>query len=769
MASIGFRQETIRMDTKGQEELLDVVLNAMNDVMYLQDKDYNIVLMNQAGHKFFALTENDLAETKCFRLFGLNKPCLNCPCSEAKKTKKAIRKTFFHTEAQRWMDINVTPSLDAGGEIKNVLVVFRDVSHEKKYQHITDSYGAEMRVLVNRMPLGCVVWDKEFKVVHWNHAAEEIFGFTEEEAIGRHPYEMIVPPEMIPKTDEVKANLLKGDEMAHRQGKNIRKDGREIFCDWTNTPLRDAEGRTRGVLSVVQDVTERMLTEQALKESEAKFRDLFHKHAAVKLLIETQSGQIVDANEAAAEFYGWSVEQLKKMRIDEIRTLSQEEVLSEMKKAANQKRIHFEFKHRLADGSQKDVAVFRSRIAIDGTDFTHSIVQDISEYKKLEAQLLQAQKMESVGRLAGGVAHDINNMLGVMMGHATIALAKLDETDPLYATFSEINNAGQRSAEVTKKLLAFARKQTIAPKVLDLNDALQGMLSMLQRLLGEDIDLVWMPKANLEPVKIDPSQLDQLLMNLCVNARDAIDGIGKLTIETGSVTFDEAYCDKYTGFTPGDFNMLAVSDNGCGIEAETLDNIFEPFFSTKEVGKGTGLGLATVYGIVRQNNGFINVYSEPGQGTTFKIYLPQHKVEVRKKDKADAPRSSRGEGQKILIVEDDSALRFISEKMLSENNYRVFSVGTPREALQVAKEHEGDIDLLITDIVMPEMNGKQLAEAIREMDPEIKILYMSGYTANVISHHGVLEEGVNFIQKPITFNGLAAKVADVLSERQQTS
>ena len=753
------------MNTEGQIELLNAVINSMNDVLYLQDKDHNIVLMNQAGYKYFNLLNNNPTGAKCFNLFGLEKPCLNCPCIEARKTKKEVRKSFFHTEAQLWLDINVTPSLDANGEINNVLVRFRDVSHEKRYQNITNSYGDDMRLLVNRMPLGCIVWDKDFKVVHWNTAAEKIFGFTEKEAVGKHPYEMIVPKEMVPTTDEIKANLLKGDETAHRHGKNITKDGRVIFCDWTNTPLRDADGQTRGVLSVVQDVTERMLTEQALRDSEAKFRDLFHKHSAVKLLFEPHSGQIVDANEAAAQFYGWSIEQLKQMRIDEINVLSPEEMLSEMEKAANQKRIHFEFIHRLADGTQKDVAVFRSKITIDGKELLHSIIQDISEYKKLEAQLLQSQKMESIGRLAGGVAHDINNMLSVMMGHATVALSKLDDTDPLYATFSEINSAGQRSAEITKKLLAFARKQAVVPKVLNLNDALHGMLSMLQRLLGEDIDLLWKPKANLKPIKIDPSQLDQILMNLCVNARDAINGVGKLTIETGKASFDENYCAKHAGFSPGDFNLLAVSDNGSGMDTKTLANIFEPFFSTKDVGKGTGLGLATVYGIVKQNNGFINVYSEPGHGTTFRLYFPQHKSEVKKNSKISIDQPSQGEGQKILVVEDDAALRIVSEKMLSQNNYHVISVSSPLEALQVVEEHNGDIDLLLTDIVMPEMNGKQLADAIHEKHPGIKVIYMSGYTSNVISHHGVLEEGVNFLQKPITLSELTDKVDEVLNRQ----
>ncbi len=259
--------------------------------------------------------------------------------------------------------------------------------------------------------------------------------------------------------------------------------------------------------------------------------------------------------------------------------------------------------------------------------------EDITEKLSLESQLRQAQKMESVGRLAGGVAHDFNNMLGVIIGHTELALEQMDPAQPLFTSMQEIRKAALRSADLTRQLLAFARKQTVAPKVLDLNETVEGMLKMLRRLIGEDIDLVWLPDSDLWPVKMDPSQIDQILANLCVNARDAIEGVGKITIETHKVTFDEAYCADHSGFIPGDFVMLAVSDDGQGMDKETLDKIFEPFFTTKGIGKGTGLGLATVYGIVKQNNGFINVYSEPGQGTTFKIYLPRHAAETEQMER----------------------------------------------------------------------------------------------------------------------------------------
>jgi len=389
-------------------------------------------------------------------------------------------------------------------------------------------------------------------------------------------------------------------------------------------------------------------------------------------------------------------------------------------------------------------------------------MQDITDRVRLEAQLLQAQKMESVGRLAGGVAHDYNNMLSVIIGYAEMALDKVPAGTPLHEDLREILNAGKRSAEITRQLLAFARKQTVNPRVLDLNATVEGMLKMLRRLLGEDLDLTWQPAAGLWPVKIDPTQVDQILANLCVNARDAIKGVGKVTLETGNVTFDENYCADHAGFTPGDFVLLAVSDNGRGMDSETLDMIFEPFFTTKEPGRGTGLGLATVYGIVKQNNGFINAYSEPGAGTTFKIYLPRHAdgIAERKKDRAPAP--GMGRGETILLVEDEPTILQMSRTMLERLGYRVLAANTAAAAMALAEENAGSIDLLITDVVMPEMNGRELAGRLEAFCPNLRVLFMSGYTANVIARHGVLDKGLFFIQKPFSREQLAANVRLVL-------
>jgi PAS domain S-box-containing protein len=433
-----------------------------------------------------------------------------------------------------------------------------------------------------------------------------------------------------------------------------------------------------------------------------------------------------------------------------------------------------EYTLQFEDGTQVDAeingAVVRDR---DGKAVGMVyVVRNISDRKvaekdkaDLQAQLVQAQKMEAVGRLAGGVAHDFNNMLGAILGYTELALNKAGLSNPLSKYLQQIHKAAERSADLTRQLLTFARKQTVTPKVLDLNETVEGMLTLLRRIIGENIDLVWLPGSDLWPVKIDHSQFDQILTNLCVNARDAITGVGRLTIETDGQTFDEAYCRDHAGVVPGDFVLLAVSDNGCGMDKKTMDNLFEPFFTTKEQGKGTGLGLASVYGAVKQNNGFINVYSEPGLGTTFNIYLPRHVDNLVQTTEERLLQSAERGSETVLLVEDEPMILELTTTMLEQLGYTVLAAPLPGEAIRLAGEHTGHIDLLMTDVIMPEMNGHDLAQNLLSIYPAMKRLFMSGYTADVIAHHGVLDKGVHFIQKPFTLNDLSARIREVLDFR----
>lgn len=423
--------------------------------------------------------------------------------------------------------------------------------------------------------------------------------------------------------------------------------------------------------------------------------------------------------------------------------------------------------HRHKNGDQIPVEIVTTHVSFSGKEYACGFARDIrarkqadAEKAKLQDQLAHAQKMESVGRLAGGVAHDYNNMLGVILAHAEMALETVDPDNPLHEVLLTIQSAAQRSADLTRQLLTFARRQTVAPKLLNLNETIAGMLNMVRRMVGENIHLEWNPGTGLWLVFIDAVQIDQILANLCVNARDAIRDVGTIVIKTGTravATTDTALAE------PGDYVWMAVRDDGGGMSEATKARAFEPFFTTKEIGKGTGLGLATVYGIVEQNGGFIELQSQLGEGTTVVIYLPRHIGKTA--DLTAHPKSDTVGGQEtVLLVEDEPYLADVVSRMLKRQGYNVMSANTPREALRLAAEQPGAIDLLITDVVMPEMNGRDLAARVLATCPRAKRLFMSGYTAELIAHQGVLDEGVAFIQKPFTANELAAKVRQALGD-----
>jgi PAS domain S-box-containing protein len=384
------------------------------------------------------------------------------------------------------------------------------------------------------------------------------------------------------------------------------------------------------------------------------------------------------------------------------------------------------------------------------------------EKAELEDRLHQAQKMESIGRLAGGIAHDFNNMLGVILGHAELALLRAPEGEPLHDDLQEIRRAATRSADLTRQLLAFARRQTIAPTVLDLNEALSRMHRLLDRLIGDHVRLVFEPGARLWSVKVDPSQVDQIVANLCVNARDAVGRAGTITIGTGNAVLDDADCAGQPDASPGEYVRLSVRDDGAGMAPDTLAHLFEPFFTTKKAGEGTGLGLATVYGAVRQNGGFISVESTPGAGSTFTIYLPKHGEDAAMPAAGGEPVAIPRGQETILLVEDEPAMLRVVRAVLERQGYTVLGAGGPDEALQLARERRDRIDLLITDVVMPGTNGRDLARAMAVECPDLRVLFMSGYTADVIGPSGVLDDGVHFIQKPFSVPALADKIRTIL-------
>ncbi len=395
-----------------------------------------------------------------------------------------------------------------------------------------------------------------------------------------------------------------------------------------------------------------------------------------------------------------------------------------------------------------------------------AVKHDITEQRSLEDQLRHAQKMESVGRLAGGVAHDYNNMLQVILGSLQLLLSRDDLGDDVVYHLEQIQKAASHSSEITKQLLAFSRKQTISPRVLDINRLLtEEIVNMLERLLGEDIDISLIAEADPALIKVDPNQLHQIVTNLAINARDAMPDGGKLTIETANVAFDEEYCKRHLGARVGNYVMLSVSDNGVGIGSDILPHIFEPFFTTKGKWHGTGLGLPSVYGIVKHNDGYINVYSEPGMGSTFKVYFPQY-VDREEQVSVDASQDCVHDylALRVLLVEDNDMVRDLTGSLLEVMGHEVLQAATPKAALEICREQEGRIDLLLTDLIMPQMSGPQLSAKIKQLFPDIKVLYMSGYTANIIARHGILEEGVNFLQKPFTMKALSDKIRETMGK-----
>ncbi len=532
----------------------------------------------------------------------------------------------------------------------------------------------------------------------------------------------------------------------------------------------DKDGRPLRMLGTHTDISERKQAEEALRESEERFRLTFRTSPDSININRLEDGLYVDINEGFTRLSGYTRDDVigkTSLAVDIWHDpADRQRLVQGLQRQGYYSGLEASFRRK--DGSVVIGLMSARVITLHGAPHIISITKDITERKRMEReherlheQLLQLQKMDAIGQLAGGVAHDFNNMLQTILGYSELALRKIDPGGTLYENLTEIKKAAERSADLTRQLLAFARKQTISPKVLDLNETVSGTLKMLRRLIGEDIELIWKPGPNLWPIRIDPAQIDQVLANLAVNARDAIAGVGRLIIETENVVLDEAYRETHAGFLPGDYVLLAVSDSGSGMDGETLEHVFEPFFTTKALGKGTGLGLATVYGVIRQNNGFINVYSEVDQGTTFKIYLPRDRETAEPEALLGETKPPRG-SETILFVEDDAAILRLGEAILNQLGYTVLPARTPGSALELTERHRGPIDLLITDVIMPEMNGKDLGHSISRLRPDIKILYMSGYTANIIAHHGVLEPGIQFLQKPFTVNTLATRVRAVL-------
>ena len=658
------------------------------------------------------------------------------------------------------------------GGIARIFTAVQDITDRKKAEAASRQSEATLRSVFLAAPVGiAIVKDRVCKRANTYWC--KYFGYTEADLIGKETrflYERDAEFDRVGRElygDLQTRGLTSAEARLHRHNGELR----DVVI--TAAPIRQND-LSAGTVVIIHDITERKRAEEALRDSELRYRTLADSGQA---LIWTAA---VDKkcnyfNQPWLRFTGRPLKQelgdgwTEGVHPDDLQRCVQTYVTA----FDRRERFSMEYRLRHANGEYR-------WIQDDGTPrFDHDgkflgyigHCLDITgrkraeeEREKLQAQLNQTQKMESIGRLAGGVAHDFNNMLAAILGHTELALDKVDPAHPIFDDLQGIQKAAERSADLTRQLLAFARKQTVAPQVIDLNVTVEGMLKMLRRLIHEGINLVWRPGTEAGAVKMDPSQFDQILANLTINARDAIGEVGTFSIATRNAPLDEVRRARDAAAASGEYVALVVSDTGCGMSPEVLEHLFEPFFTTKGIGEGTGLGLATVYGIIRQNHGFVTVDSQVGHGTTLNIYLPQYHDQTEAVPaKMSVTAASQG-CETILLVEDEPAILNITRRMLVNLGYTVLSTATTDDAIRLATEHEGEIQLLLTDVVMPEMNGRDLARKILSLQPKIQCLFMSGYTADVIARHGVLDEDINFIHKPFSKQSLGAKIRGILDK-----
>ncbi len=745
------------------------LLEAAPDAMVVVNRSGEIVLLNVQAEKQFGYRRDELLGQQVKNIIpeGFAERLI---ADALRSTAEALAQqigTGIELTARRKngsefpIEIMLSPLESAEGIL--VTAAIRDISVRKAAEKHLAQMEGRYRGLLEAAPDAMVVVNQDGEIVLLNVQAEKQFGYRRDELLGQKVKNLI--PEGFAERLIADGTRTAAEALAQQIGTGIeltgrRKDGSEFPIEIMLSPLESAEGIL--VTAAIRDITKRKRREYDLSCLAAVVES--SPDAIIGL---TPEGTVLTWNNGAERTYGYSAEEATGRSIiflspperpDQKPTLLERVRLGETVEPFETIRVK-------KDGTRIHIDLSVSPIKnSDGQVVgVSSVARDVTERKNLEEMYRQAQKMEAVGQLAGGVAHDFNNLLGVVLGYTGLLLDRLSPDDPSCKCITEIQKAGDRAALLTRQLLAFSRKQVLQAKVLDLNEVVAGAEELLQRLIGEDIELLVIPNAALGRIKADAGQLEQIIMNLAVNARDAMPPGGKLTIETSNVEIDEEYSVKHPATRPGPHVMLSVTDTGCGMDAKTQAHIFEPFFTTKDFGKGTGLGLSTVYGIVKQSGGSVWVYSEVGIGTTFKVYFPCVSPALEMAPPSDQSEKVEGGSHTILIVEDEAALLEVTHRSLAAVGYAILDAHSPAEAIRISESHPGPIHLMVTDVIMPGMSGAQLASHLSAPRPEMKVLYVSGYTDDTIVRHGVLEPGLAFLQKPFSPKTLARKVGEVLA------
>lgn len=645
---------------------------------------------------------------------------------------------------------------------------FWDLTERKQADRALQERERQLIEAQSLAGMGSWEWDVKTATVTWSRELYQLVGFDPDKPWPnfQKEYHRIYPPETWARLDAAGRETIKTGVPFEVEGYMNVSDGAKKWIISRGAVDYDAGGQPVRLRGTVQDITERKSGEEALRDSEVRYRLLFERNFA-GVIRTTVDGRVLECNQSFARIYGYdSIEEVLPVNVKDfyyedsgraafLDRLMREKVV-----------VGYEYRARRKDGKSAWVLISSSLVEDEkqGTTILSTIL-DITRWRELGEQLRQAQKMDAVGQLAGGVAHDFNNMLQIINGYSELLLDELPAQDPSRDLVKEIKNSVERSASLTRQLLAFSRQQVMSPEIVDLNKVILNSNKMLRRLIGEDIELIRVEGVGLSRVRVDSGRIDQVILNLAVNARDAMPHGGKLTVETANVQVDEDFARGHIPMAPGPFVMLKVSDTGCGMDGDTKARIFEPFFTTKEQGKGTGLGLATVYGIIKQSGGYVWVESELGQGTAFNIYFPPAEVSIQDEEEVTVDAKTISGSETVLIVEDEKDIRWLMRKAVEAKGYTVLEAHDGTDALRVADRHPGAIHLLLTDMVMPGIGGRALAELLASRRPELKVLYMSGYTGDSVSLQGELKLGAAFLQKPFAPDSLVRKVREVLDTR----